>query len=309
MKKHQVIYGSYTDLISLRSREIISECQSKGFDVVYLDGKKATQSEVSEAITRGLFDHGDKMVVLENPKSLKDLPRVASQTETPVLFLVGKVVPKELMGIKKKEELNEPPTWKKEDWCAGLLQKMVKSRGKEISLPICKSIVSRVGQDVGILRYEAMKLSYVGEGKEITPKEVMSVLAPLSEMDGLRFVDAVYGGDVKHFLKMCTRFEQNRKTDPTINICRGLLHSTTLGVLEVRLLLDKKVTSPSDIAEKVGKNRWLVENVLLPRAKSHTTKKIQEILGVLYHCENLALSGVVSPFTALKTGLVQVMIS
>jgi DNA polymerase III delta subunit len=309
MKKHQVIYGSYTDLISLRSKEIINECQSKGFDVFYLDGKKATQSEVSEAISRGLFDDGDKVVVLENPKSLKDLPKLVSQTETPVLFLAGKVVPKELMSVKKKEEMNEPPSWKKGKWCAELLQKMVKSRGKDISLPICQSIVNRVGQDVGILRYEAMKLAYASEGKEITPKEVMSVLAPLSEMDGLPFVDSVFEGDVRNFLKVCARFERNRKTDPTINICRGLLHSTTLGVLEVRLLLDKKVTSSSEIADKVGKNRWLVENVLLPRAKTHTTKKIREILGVLYHCENLALSGVVSPFTALKTGLVSVMIS
>ena len=309
MKKHQVIYGSYTDLISLRSKEIINECQSKGFDVFYLDGKKATQSEVSEAISRGLFDDGDKVVVLENPKSLKDLPRLVSQTETPVLFLAGKVVPKELMSVKKKEEMNEPPSWKKGKWWAELLQKMVKSRGKDISLAICQSIVNRVGQDVGILRYEAMKLAYASEGKEITPKEVMSVLAPLSEMDGLPFVDSVFEGDVRNFLKVCARFERNRKTDPTINICRGLLHSTTLGVLEVRLLLDKKLTSSSQIAEKVGKNRWLVENVLLPRAKTHTTKKIREILGVLYHCENLALSGVVSPFTALKAGLVSVMIS
>tara|TARA_B100000073_G_C23735563_1_gene572065 strand:- start:1693 stop:2622 length:930 start_codon:yes stop_codon:yes gene_type:complete len=309
MKKHHVLYGTFSELIQLRSREIINENLSKGFDVIYIDGKKSSLSEVSEAFQTGLFDEGNKFVVLENPKSLKGLSGVVSQTEVPVLFLAGRVVPKEVMSVKKKEEMNEPASYKKAKWCADLLQKMVKGRGKEISPAICQSIVSRVGQDVGILRYEAMKLVYASEGKEITPKEVMSVLAPLSEMDGLPFVDSVYGGDVRHFLKMCARFEQNRKQDPTVNICRGLLHSTTLGVLEVRLLLDAKVTNLSDIVDRTGKNRWLVENVLLPRAKTHTTKKIREILGVLYKCENLALSGVVSPFTALKTGLARVMIS
>ena len=63
----------------------------------------------------------------------------------------------------------------------------MKDEGKEFSLPICESVVQRVGTDLGVLRYEALKLGYVGEGEELTAKEVISVLAPLSEMSGFLF--------------------------------------------------------------------------------------------------------------------------
>ena len=61
-----VLYGTSKQLISLRSREIINDCLSKGFEVNYLDGKKSKKAEYTEALSVGLFDVNPKLIVLEN---------------------------------------------------------------------------------------------------------------------------------------------------------------------------------------------------------------------------------------------------
>ena len=309
MKREQrVLYGSFEELINLRAREIINEALREGWEVVYLDGKKSSKKEVAEALEVGLFDVVDKLLVLEKPASLSGLSEVLSQTHMGVLFLCGEVVLKALMGVSKKESFAKPKGGaKQEEWCATFLQKMVRDRGKEVSLTICKSVVQRVGADLGVLRYEAMKLAYVSEGAELTPKEVMSVLAPLSELSGVLLVDAVFSKNPTNFLKVCERYERSKKDDPTIGVCTGLLFLNICDLLSVRFCLDQGISTAQGIADEIGKERWLVEGVLLPRARTYTTKNLREILGHLYVCENLALSGSVSPFTAFKTGMLRLM--
>jgi len=306
----QVLYGTSKQLIFLRSREIINECLSTGFEVRYLDGKKSKKAEISEALSVGLFDVDSKLVVLENYSGSVNLDPLLNQDSISVLYLINGVIPKALIGLKKKENFEEPKSLlKKQKWCAKYFQTLVKGEGKEISLPICESVVQRVGLDLGVLRYEALKLGHVGDGDELTAKEVLSVLAPLSEMSGFLLVDAVFSQNPTHFLKVCSRYEKRLKKDPTISICQGLLFKNLMDVLSVRFCFDLGFKSSQQISDKIGKEKWLVESILIPRAKTYTTKKVQEILGLLYHCENQAFRGVVSPFTAFKSGMVRLMIS
>ena len=309
-KEHRVLYGTFKDLVFYRSREIINEAYSLGWEVVRLDGKKSSKSEINQAFEVGLFDSGDKLIVLSNPTALKNLTELSQKDSHSVLYLSDRVVPKALMGVKKKECFELPKSKRKlNDWYVKFFQKMVADQGKEISVAICESVVQRVGQDVGVLTYEALKISYVSEGDEVTPREVLSVIAPLKEMDGVLLVDAVLSWNPTYFLKTCARFEKNRDKDPTMGVVAGLLHKNIVQLLSVRLCIDGGVTSVQGISEEIDVQSWLVEDVLLPKARRFTTKKLREILGVLYHCENLAVSGVVSPFSAFKTGLLCLMVS
>lgn len=308
-KKHLVLYGTSDELIHLRLMELVNEAHTKGFDVFYLDGKVSTLAEISEATDVGLFGEVNRLVVVERVGSLKDADKIISQNEVPCVFLAGKTPPKSLMGLSRKEVFEEPKGYQKEEWCVAYFTKLLKSQGKTASPAIVKSIVKRVGVDLGVLRWEAFKLKYASEGEEVTPKEVVSVLSPLSELDGLHLVDAVFSGDPKHFLKICARFESIRKGDPTIPVATGLLHTNLLSALEIRLLLKSGVTSPQEIGLKIGKNGWLVGNVLLPKSKVFSEKKLRQLLGVLFRAENLALSGSLGAWEGLKVGIVKIMIS
>lgn len=309
-KEHRVIYGTFKDLAFHASREIINDAYALGWEVIYLDGKKSSKSEIEEAFELGLFDVVDKLIVISNPTGLKNLADIPQKEGFGVLYLADRVVPKALMGVKKKDCYEIPKSKKKlAEWYVKFFQKMVAKQGKQISLPICESVVQRVGQDVGVLTYEALKIGYIAEGSEVTPKEVLSVIAPLKEMDGVLLTDAVLSWNPTNFLKTCARFEKNRDKDPTMGVVAGLLHKNVVQLLSVRLCIDNGITSVQGISEEIGVQSWLVDDVLVPRARRFTAKKLREILGVLYHCENLAVSGVVSPFSAFKTGLLRLMVS
>lgn len=308
MKK--VLYGTSDELISLRRSELINGELSKGVEVVYLDGKKSTEGEIMEAVDSGLFEDTTKLLVLENVSSFKDkyVQMFLDSTDKSVLFICGKVVLKSLMGISDKEAFEEPKAYKKEEWCAELLGRMAKARGLTISPTICRSIVQRVGQDVGVLKFEVMKLSLVASGSEITAQEVVGVISPLSEMSGTALIDAVFSKNPTTFLKACLRFETNRKTDPTISLTNGLLQHTIISALEVRLCLDKGM-SFGDIASRLSLHPYVIENTIAPQAKVYSTKKLRDFIGVLYVCEKLAKTSSVDAFSALKAGFLRVMIS
>jgi DNA polymerase III delta subunit len=263
-----------------------------------------------EAVDSGLFDDTKKLLVCESVSSFKDkhLQMLLEVTDKSVLFICGKVVLKSLMGVSDKEAFEEPKAYKKEEWCADLLGKMAKGRGLTISPAICKSIVQRVGQDIGVLKFEVLKLSLVASGSEITAQEVVGVISPLSEMSGTALIDAVFSKNPTTFLKACLRFESNRKTDPTISLTNGLLQHSLISALEVRLCLDKGL-SAGDIASRLGSHPFVVENTLIPQARVFSTKKLREFIGVLYVCERLAKTSSVDPFSTLKVGFLRVMIS
>lgn len=308
-KKHIVLYGTSDELISLRLMELVNEAHKEGKDVVYLDGKDSSPSEISEAVGVGLFGDANKLVVIHRIGSMKGSDKVVSQDEVPCVFVAGKTLPKILTSLKKKESFEEPKSYKKKEWCEAFLIKIAGDYGVKLSQPLASSIVSRVGTSLGVLRWEALKLKYASESAEPTPREVLSVLAPLSELDGVHLVDSVFTGDPKQFLKICGRFETIRNGDPTIAVSTGLLHSSVVNTLEVRLLLDKGVTSSQEIGLKIGQSPWLVEKVFLPRAKVFSQKKLRDLLGVLYRSENMGLSGVIGAWESLKVGIVGVMIS
>ena len=122
----RVLYGTSKQLISLRSRELINESLSQGVEVRYLDGKKSKKADFSDALSVGLFDVDPKLIVLDNWSWGTDVEQLLNQDTVSVLYLVNGVIPKQLMGLKKKENFEEPKSLsKKQKWCAKFFQKMV----------------------------------------------------------------------------------------------------------------------------------------------------------------------------------------
>jgi DNA polymerase III delta subunit len=306
---HIVLYGTSDELIQIRLMGLVNEALTRGAEVAYLDGKNATKADVSDVIDVGLFGSEDKLAVITRVGSLPDSEKVLGQTEVPCIIISGRTIPKMLMKVRRRESFEEPKSYQKEDWCVGLLRDMVQQHGKSISEPIARSVVRRVGLDLGVLRWESLKFKYASDSEALSPSEVVSVLAPLSELDGVHLVDAVFKNDPKHFLKVCDRFESIRKGDPTIAVSTGLLHSSILSSLEIQLLMKSGVTSSQEIGSRLGKSPWLLDKVLIPKSRVFSVKKLRSFLGVLYRCETLALNGSVSAWVALKSGIVRVMIS
>ena len=120
MKKSSVLlYGYSKALISIRRVELINQCLFLGYDIVEIDAKKSSSSEIEEAFSFGLFDTSKRCVVVENASKLKNVEqRVSEAGSNYNLILIHNGTPtKSLTSLKNKESLDEPPQeYKKTEW-------------------------------------------------------------------------------------------------------------------------------------------------------------------------------------------------
>ena len=68
-KEHRVLYGSSEEWIELRARAYINEALSEGWEVEYLDGKKAKKGDISSALKE------DYLMTQINSSWWRTLPR------------------------------------------------------------------------------------------------------------------------------------------------------------------------------------------------------------------------------------------
>jgi hypothetical protein len=107
-------------------------------------------------------------------------------------------------------------------------------------------------------------------------------------------------------LKVCGRIEKSSSQDQTMSVCNGLLFYTLKQLLDVSVRLEDKKSSET-ISGELGKNPWLVENILRPQALSLGLGKIILLIGVLYECEDSVLKGSRNPWVKFKTKMVSVL--
>jgi DNA polymerase III delta subunit len=311
MKKHSVLlYGSSKDLISLRRVELINKYLTLGYDIAEIDAKKSSTSEIEEAFSFGLFDTTKRCVVVDNASKLKNIDQRISEAGANyslVLVHSGNLT-KSLTAVKNKEILEEPPQQhKKQAWASNLFRSMVSSEGKTISKELSDAIVSRVGHDLGVLRWELEKILQVSEQEEITAQEVGLVISPLQEISGMLIIDAIYSCNPRNFLRVMRRLEQTMRYKNMKSFTEGLLFNSMYETYLVCLCVEQK--KPYDeISSLLGKNRWVVENKIVPKSLSFGKKRAKGLLRVLFEMEkNVNFEGF-DPLTFFKSSVVSVMV-
>lgn len=303
----RVIYGSSSDWIYLRVSEVQAEYRAKGYEIRVLDGKTATEGEILTAFEAGLFDTEPVLVVIHNPTKLKKLSNLLDGSSYDVLVVQDNDrLPKALEPYSQLR-LDQPKyDNEKRTWASKFLKDYLDKRGYKISDNLSSAVVKRVGVDLGVLRWEAEKyMVSLADKKEVTPDVVSGCISELSAVDGTDLVDTIASGDMKAFLKICTRIEKTSPSDQTMAVCNGLLLYNLIQWVEVGVRLAAKQT-PTQIAEDLGKNPWFVENILAPRVKALGLLKIRKLLRHLYECEDGVRLGMREPWVKFKTGVVKV---
>jgi len=302
-----VVYGSSTDYVSLRSIEVIQEYRANGYEIRNLNPK--SEMSVAEAFSVGLFDSNPVLVVVEEPTKLKGLKSYLENTQgCEVLVLYPKSsLPKLLEGFIS-HCLNEPKYEdKKLEWCANFVQEYALRHNKEISHEICMALVSRVGTNLGLLRYEVLKfVMLAGEEKTITAKMVAGVLADLIGPNSKELVDAILFRNPRSFLKLCSRIEKSSSTDQTMAVCNGLLFYNLRQLFDIAVRLQSGM-SVAEISSDLNKNPWLVENKLKPQIERLGLKRIVKLIHALYESEDSVLKGSRNPWQNFKTRVIGIL--
>jgi DNA polymerase III delta subunit len=294
----------------LRRSELINDNLALNYEVVEIDAKKSSSSEIEDAFSFGLFDTARRCVVVENASKLKKLGLRVEEAGANynLILLHNGTATKSLTVIKNKELLDEPPQeYKKQEWASGLFRKMVSSSGKTISKELSLAIVSRVGHDLGVLRWELEKLLQVSEKEEITPQDVGLVISPLKETSALLVLDAIYSCRPRDFLRVMARLEKTMRYKNMKSFTEGLLFNSIYETYLVCLCVEEK-KSFEEISSLLNKNLWVVQNKITPKSISFGKKRAKRVLDILFIMEKKVNFEGFDPLTFFKSAVVSTMV-
>ena len=300
-----VLYGSHADKILLKEQEIVLQRRFDGWAIRSIDGSKNKKHEVLEAFEQGLFDFDPVLVVIKKPSKIKNLKDLCASTSLDILIIQNGEMLKSLSDFPS-HKFDKPKTYKEEDEASDFLFEELNKLGVKTDPKIPLAIIKRVGTDLGLLRYEALKISYVNESKKPTPKEIVGVIAPLMESKGTKVVDAILNGNMKLFLSESDKLRTTSKKDPTMEFM-SLLLTNLVNWLEI-YERQKKGDDFNTIAQSVGLNPYLVKNVLLNRVRNLGLTKIKKMFSLVSKSEQVILSSGVDAWSSFRIGMVLIFI-
>jgi len=292
-----VLCGEATDQILLKEQEIASQRRFEGWDVRTIDAKKSPKHDVESAFDVGLFDMDPVLVILRNPSKVKGLKTLLEREGLDVLVIQEGPNLKSLAGypchdfVKLKGE-------KRRKEAVLHLQREVEKHGRSISDELADAVIKRVGMDHGVLRWEAVKYGYCGEGA-LTAKEVLGVIASLSEAEGTGILDAIGQRNIKDFLRECARVKSSKSGDPTMALCSGLLTRNLLLWVEILARMEKGQDA-REITSHIKMNPYVIEKILMVQARGLGRSRLSRLLSATARSEGAVLSGAVSPWGLLK---------
>jgi DNA polymerase III delta subunit len=296
-----ILFGDSHDEILLKEQEIVSIKRFEGCDVRVIDGKKTEAREVSRAFEVGLFDTDPILVVVYNASKVKNLRKLINESLDVLIVQYGSML-KSLEGLPCSEF---KPARDRFKFATTFLTEKIVDGNRSISEGLAQAIVKRVGTDLGVLRWEALKFCFVGEG-ELQAKEVANLIAPLSEAENTELANALSSGSIRDFLRECDRIETTVSGDSFMKV-KGLLSNQLMIMLEALVRLNSG-ESLELISREMKMKSFRLERYILPPAKRLGLNRIKNLLTLLADCEVSVFKNTLSPWTKFKAGALALLI-
>jgi DNA polymerase III delta subunit len=192
-----------------------------------------------------------------------------------------------------------PDDWKAPEVAISFLTQEMIRLGRSMPRDLAAAVVERVGTNLGMLAFEALKYSMVTQDKVITPAHVKGLVASIAEAEILPLMDALQVRNRHAFLQTAGRLEASSKADPTMRVCR-FLAPTAIRWLQAAHLGSMP---PRDAASAIGISPWLYENKVLPAARLWGTGDTKRLIGALAASERAVFSGALAPWTLFTARL------
>ena len=313
-----VVSGAEAHLRRSEIKKALLGAKKKNRRVDYLDGADPSALSSVLAATSPLFKH-ETLAILTNPEKapievlLKHAAQKSSRV-TLVLHVEGEIKKKspltklvDKLDKKFHIQFKSPPTWKREEWCAGILVKTARDLF-ELSLDakIAQALVQAAGTNLGVLSFELQKAALLAQheqSSEIKADHVKQTLSRLVETDAIPIVDALADQHSARLSKAMAVLKKTHGSDPTIKVV-ALISRNVVQWLHAAGLLKQKATV-EEIAQRVGLPPFICKTKTVPIAKRWGDERLASVLTSLARVERAVKSGQVSPWLQLEAALLR----
>lgn len=288
-----------------------------GFQVSRVDGKN--YDRLATAVSGSVLFESRELVIVDNPDQV-DLDLVLNHYHDPqpgvTIALYYEGTPKRGGTFAKLAKIippslhlsfSLPPFYKMAEEAARMCVLEARERGVQLSDPLAASMVDVVGTNLGMLSWEVYKVSLLleAEGKtEVTSEHLRASLSQIDNVGVGRLNDYVGLASVRKVCRQLRWIEKTHPGDSTMMVVRFMFPSVSQWMVVADL--HEKGVPQEDAALALNMNSWFHKRKVLPVAKRWGRKKLFHLLGVLQSAERGVLSGDVSPWLGLCSGLMRV---
>lgn len=290
--------------------QVIARRRSEGCSIVPVDGK---ESDALDGVFSTAMMFGTRtLCVVSNPEKLHP-PFVAEHMRSPdplvTLLLVtesdkltGPVFEPVPDGLRRVFTL--PQFFKMEEYATKFVLNEVKERGCSIDANLARSLVRKVGTNLGVLFFEVQKASMLVVSGEITAEALRSTVAPLLEVDGSSITDALGMRDGRRLALEMHKYRSSRGSDPTIELCGRVLTPALTRWMQAAHLHDAGMSAGA-AAGSVGANAWYWEHKVLPFALQWGVGGCARLIRAIARAQVAVFQGAINPWALLETSLLR----
>lgn len=197
-----------------------------------------------------------------------------------------------------------PKPWEEKDFAVKFLLSEVRGRYKRtIADDLAEQVVRKVGTDVGLLSFEALKFSTlldVDGRNEVTVQDVAALMAAFGSEDWETFKSALGNKNAKAVIRSWNDIRSGPGGE-TIAKALSILSSTLVQWTHAAALHEMKV-APEDAAARVGMHPYRYTNVVLPSAVRWGRRPLESLLKAVTKVG--VRKGHVNPWVAVESTLV-----
>ncbi len=295
-------------------RDFLSKVTTHGYTVQPVDGadRGALQTIMG---TVGVLFPNPTAVVISRPEKVHpdDVSDHLREPNPLITLLLVSEVDKPSGGILDGVPASQiktfplPPFYKLDEHAAEYAIARAKEKGVDLPDALARALVRRVGNDLGVVSFEAEKAARLALAlgvKVLEPANLRGTLAPLTELDGSTVVDALGTKNARALSDELSRYKASKKGDPTIEFCGRTLTPAVFRWLQASSLHERgwSVTAASG---RVGASPWYWENKILPVARLWGVEGCGKILEVISRAQSAVFDGAVRPWAILESGLLR----
>lgn len=206
-----------------------------------------------------------------------------------------------------------PKPWKEQEYAVEFLLQELKQHGKTLSPKIAEALIGKVGTDLGVLSFEALKASkYVDAEQtgrtEVVVADIRETMAKLGDDDWSPLIEAVSAADVRRITLVMADIRNGPLHARGAIPAGTVLSGTILRWLRAAAIVASGA-SPKEAAERLGLRgrnpEWTFNNQYLGPTKRWGVKHLRSLFREVMRLERTAKNGAIDPWIGLETGLIR----
>lgn len=309
-----LLYGN--DDFHLRREEQRAKYASSVTGRVVEDVEAGAQV-ISDRKDEMLWSPQKVLLVVHDPENMgpEDIAQHAKGRDNSVAVLlihkgdIGKgEFSKIIKGVPQKYRIryNPPAKYKMVESASTFMVEELRGHGKEMSSQLAESMVNRIGTDLGVLSFEALKINAymdaLGEGPEVERHHVVRVLAQISNGDVDKFIDALERARVPMVVQQIALVREAMGDDGLFQFIGLLQYKATTWLQAADCI--RQGLSESEGAARLSVSPWLYKNSYLPAARRWGLANIKNLIHNLSIAKAAVPRAHVSPWIELMTLLI-----